>query len=87
MLVGQATTSPTRTSWWKYPSIAHFMGVVWLHTMALGSPVVPEENRMLQGWEADTGTMSNSSDESLNKSSHRQSTPGRNALSTLGWMV
>src|ERR1039458_3745352 len=29
------------------PSDAHLMGVVWSHGMALGSPVVPEEKRIL----------------------------------------
>ena len=46
-LVGQATTSSGWMSWWKCPSIAALTGVSWVHGIALGSPVVPDENRTL----------------------------------------
>lgn len=38
MLVGQHTTSPRRTSWWKKAFAAHRSGVVCDQGMALGSP-------------------------------------------------
>lgn len=38
MLVGQHTTSPRRTSWWKKALTAHRKGVVCDQGMALGSP-------------------------------------------------
>ena len=46
-LVGQHTTSPGFKSWWQKPSTAHLIGVVWVQGIAFGSPVVPEENKML----------------------------------------
>mmetsp|Transcript_2474 Transcript_2474/g.4156 ORF Transcript_2474/g.4156 Transcript_2474/m.4156 type:complete len:243 (+) Transcript_2474:935-1663(+) len=49
-LVGQATTSPTLMSWCRKPSTAHLIGVACVQGMALGSPVVPDEKRMLQMW-------------------------------------
>ena len=42
-LVGQATTSPGCTSWWKCPSIEALIGSIWDQGIALGSPVVPDE--------------------------------------------
>src|SRR5688572_5485722 len=44
--VGQPSTSLSWMSWWKYESARHLIGVVWVHTIAFGSLVVPEENRM-----------------------------------------
>ena len=41
-LVGQATTSPGRMSWCAQPSAAALIGVMWVHGIAFGSPVVPE---------------------------------------------
>ncbi len=37
-LVGQATVSPSLTSWWKKAFAALRMGVVWVQGMALGCP-------------------------------------------------
>ena len=34
-------------SWCSQPSAAHLSGVVWVQGIAFGSPVVPDENRML----------------------------------------
>ena len=46
-LVGQATTSPGLTSRCRAASTADLIGCSWVQGMALGSPVVPEEKRML----------------------------------------
>lgn len=45
--VGQHTTSPRRTSWCAHASSAALSGVTWLHGMALGWPVVPDENMII----------------------------------------
>lgn len=53
MLVGQQTTSPRRTSWWKKALAAQRSGVVWAQGMALGSPagVMASRQRIrLLGW-------------------------------------
>ncbi len=60
-LVGQATTSPGWMSWWKWPSIAALTGVSWVHGIAFGSPVVPDEKSTLVTRSGSPGTGSNSS--------------------------
>src|SRR6266705_3058903 len=71
-LVGQASTSDGRTSWWRYASAALLIGVVCVHGIAFGSFVVPDENRMFVWSEGRPGTASYVS-RSLRKSAHPMS--------------
>src|SRR3954447_11299138 len=78
MLVGQANTSPGWMSWYRKPSEAALIGVVWSQGIALGSPVVPEEKRMIVRAEGSRGTGVKSS-RGERKSSQERS-PGRSAV-------
>jgi hypothetical protein len=76
--VGQATVSSGWMSWWNQPSMAHLIGVRWVHGIAFGSPVVPEENRMFMCASGEPATVGNGPSPPR-KSSHRTS-PGRSVV-------
>ena len=60
-------------SWCSQPSAAHLTGVEWVQGIALGSPVVPDENRMLVGASGSQATGENASSALRNSSQLRSS--------------